>query len=57
MLEEVGYLEKTHLSSGRIPSAMGYRYYLDHLVQPTSVPQDIAQSIDVDFGNSIRVKP
>lgn len=52
MLEEVGYLEKTHLSSGRIPSAMGYRYYLDYLVQPTSVPQDIAQRIDDDFGKT-----
>ncbi|MFD1417278.1 heat-inducible transcriptional repressor HrcA [Companilactobacillus keshanensis] len=51
-LEEIGYLEKTHLSSGRIPSAMGYRYYLDHLVRPMSVPQNIAQRIDEDFGQT-----
>lgn len=31
-LEEKGYLEKTHTSSGRIPSENGYRYYVDHLV-------------------------
>jgi len=31
-LEEDGYLEKTHTSSGRIPSQMGYRYYVDHLI-------------------------
>ena len=30
-LEENGYLKKTHTSSGRIPSDIGYRYYLDHL--------------------------
>ncbi|HIT43846.1 TPA: heat-inducible transcription repressor HrcA [Candidatus Avacholeplasma faecigallinarum] len=31
-LEENGYLEKTHTSSGRIPSQNGYRYYVDHLI-------------------------
>ena len=31
-LEENGYLEKTHTSSGRIPSEQGYRYYVDHLI-------------------------
>lgn len=31
-LEEDGYLEKTHTSSGRIPSHKGYRYYVDHLI-------------------------
>ena len=30
-LEKEGYLEKTHASSGRIPSAKGYQYYVDHL--------------------------
>ena len=33
-LEENGYLEKTHTSSGRIPSEMGYRYYVDNLMEP-----------------------
>ena len=31
-LEEMGLLEKTHTSSGRIPSSLGYRYYVDHLM-------------------------
>lgn len=31
-LEEIGFLEKTHTSSGRIPSERGYRYYINHLV-------------------------
>lgn len=30
-LENMGLLEKTHTSSGRVPSAKGYRYYIDHL--------------------------
>lgn len=28
-LEQLGYLEKTHTSSGRIPSSEGYRFYTD----------------------------
>lgn len=30
-LENMGMLEKTHTSSGRVPSAKGYRYYIDYL--------------------------
>jgi heat-inducible transcriptional repressor len=30
-LERLGYLEKTHTSSGRVPSSEGYRYYVDYL--------------------------
>jgi len=36
-LEELGYLEKTHTSSGRVPSEKGYRFYVDHLLQPKSM--------------------
>ncbi|WP_217586755.1 heat-inducible transcriptional repressor HrcA [Lentibacillus saliphilus] len=31
-LEEMGYIEKTHSSSGRVPSEMGYRYYVDNFI-------------------------
>ena len=34
-LENMGLLEKTHTSSGRVPSAKGYRYYIDHLRDET----------------------
>lgn len=34
MLEDLGYLEKEHTSSGRIPSEKGYRYYVDNLMKP-----------------------
>src|SRR5699024_11154634 len=33
-LEDMGLLEKTHSSSGRIPSQKGYRYYVDHVISP-----------------------
>ena len=31
-LEEMGYLEKPHTSAGRIPSPLGYRLYVDELM-------------------------
>ena len=33
VLEDMGLLEKTHTSSGRIPSETGYRYYVDNLME------------------------
>ena len=32
VLEDIGLLEKTHTSSGRVPSEKGYRYYVDNLM-------------------------
>ncbi|MBQ9744165.1 MAG: heat-inducible transcription repressor HrcA [Clostridia bacterium] len=32
-LEEMGFLEQPHTSAGRIPSELGYRFYVDSLVQ------------------------
>lgn len=32
-LEELGYLNKAHTSSGRVPSDKGYRNYVDFLIQ------------------------
>lgn len=41
-LEEKQLLEKTHTSSGRIPSEKGYRYYVDHVVSPTLKQKDLS---------------
>lgn len=38
-LEEMGFIEKTHTSSGRVPSEKGYRYYVDHLLSPQVLTQ------------------
>lgn len=32
-LEELGFLEKPHTSAGRVPTAHGYRYYVDALLR------------------------
>ena len=36
-LEKGGFLDKTHTSSGRIPSAKGYRYYVDELINDNDI--------------------
>lgn len=32
-LEELGYLEQPHTSAGRVPSQLGYRFYVDQLIE------------------------
>ena len=34
VLENLGYIEKNHISSGRIPSEAGYKYYVENLMKP-----------------------
>ena len=36
-LEKKGYLDKTHTSSGRIPSEKGYRFYVDELIKEDDI--------------------
>ncbi|RYM05298.1 heat-inducible transcriptional repressor HrcA [Sporolactobacillus sp. THM7-7] len=48
-LEEMGYLEKTHLSSGRVPSEKGYRFYVDHLLSPVMLSDDEMRGIRQAF--------
>lgn len=47
-LENLGYLEKTHTSSGRVPSSKGYKYYIDHLREKT-IDDSIKHSLSVIF--------
>lgn len=39
-LEESGYLEKPHTSAGRVPSAKGYRFYVDQLIKEDDIDLD-----------------
>ena len=36
-LEKNGYLDKTHTSSGRVPSEKGYRFYVDELIKEDNI--------------------
>ena len=51
MLEELNYLEKTHISSGRIPSEEGYRYYVDNLMEPKKISGEDMLKLQTIFNN------
>lgn len=50
-LEDKGLLEKTHTSSGRVPSEAGYRYYVDHLMQPKEMNAEDMNKLQIVFRN------
>lgn len=50
-LEELGFIEKTHSSSGRIPSIKGYRFYVDHLIHPMEIQKKDLMTIKNSFSN------
>lgn len=50
-LEDYGYLEKTHISSGRIPSEKGYRYYVDYLMDPNKTNVADMRKLQTIFNN------
>ena len=50
-LENLGYLEKTHISSGRIPSEDGYRYYVDNLMEPKKISGEDMLKLQTIFNN------
>lgn len=45
-LEELGYLEKTHTSSGRIPTELGYRLYVDELMDVSGLEEEFDEQIN-----------
>ena len=51
-LEKEGYLEKTHTSSGRVPSEKGYRYYVDNLMQPKEMTGEDMLKLQTIFTNN-----
>lgn len=53
-LEMLGYLEQLHTSSGRIPSAKGYRLYVDSLLSPESVSVNEISLINNWFQAKVR---
>lgn len=51
-LEDLGFLEKTHISSGRVPSSKGYRYYVDNIMKPKELTGDDMLKLQQVFHNS-----
>ena len=47
LLEDYGFLEQVHVSSGRVPSTNGYRYYVDNLMTNNTLSM-----VDIDYINN-----
>ncbi len=52
VLESFGLLEKTHTSSGRVPSEEGYRYYVDHLMKLKEISAEDMLKLQLIFNNN-----
>lgn len=48
-LAKKGYLKKTHFSSGRVPSAKGFRFYIKHLMKQ----REMSTTDEVAYKNSV----
>ena len=48
-LSEVGYLIQPHTSAGRMPSDLGYRYYVDFLMEEETVPAAVRRQMEPFF--------
>ena len=53
-LEETGYLDKPHTSSGRVPSDRGYRFYVDELMPERRLREEDTRAIEALFTSRIR---
>jgi len=49
VLEEMGYLEKTHTSSGRVPSTLGYKFYCENLLKGSNIDKRMEVAIRSAF--------
>lgn len=48
-LEELGFLYQPHTSSGRLPTESGFRYFVEHLMQESALPQHEQRMIAHQF--------
>ena len=49
-LEEAGLVEQPHTSAGRVPTDMGYRYYVDHMLGDARLSRADTAAIDSLLG-------
>ena len=55
-LEDMNLLEKTHSSSGRVPSEKGYRYYVDRVISPTLKAKELHLIKNMIQGNLLELE-
>ena len=52
LLEEMGYLEKNHFASGRQPSELGYKYYVENIMSPRDITGEDMLKLQTIFHNN-----
>ncbi len=52
-LEKMGLIEKTHSSSGRVPSSKGYKYYCEHL-RNRNVDEQLKHSLQLVLDQKVQ---
>lgn len=55
ILERFNLIEKTHISSGRVPSDKGYRYYVDNIMVPKELTGEDMLKLRQIFSNNALV--
>ena len=55
-LEEMGLIEQPHTSAGRIPSQIGYRYYVDYLMERQTVTNEVKKYIRTSLTSQIQAQ-
>ena len=53
-LAEQGFLEQPYTSAGRIPSPMGYRYYIDNLLPLRELPEEERSRLEEELRHRAR---
>lgn len=51
-LERLGFIEKNHISSGRVPSEAGYKYYVENLMKPKELTGEDVLKLQTIFKNN-----
>src|SRR3989338_8624556 len=52
-LEEMGYLTHPHTSAGRVPTQVGYRYYVNNLMKEIKLLEKEKTRIESDYRKNI----
>ncbi len=55
-LEEIGFIKQPHTSAGRIPTDMGYRYYVDYLMKQVTLAEEEKEIINSSIIQSNEVE-
>lgn len=53
-LEEMGYLDHPYTSAGRVPTRLGYRTFVDHLMNTPALPQEERHALKRHLAQLVR---